>query len=152
VLIYIYKKQTLVKSLKYLLTSFLAGMVIFSSFLPFPGGLGYTVVNPQCISWAHPLQLYLVAKEKFSKRLHMVLSTIPLVFMYACYNPLQFVSAVVIWEGWNYPPCGDLVIQLSPAIFNNVTIVFAISLSCVVSLFSLVSIKRRINDDLSRAV
>jgi Gpi18-like mannosyltransferase len=112
--------------------------------------LSYTVVHPQYVFWVLPLMLYLAIKGKFSKRLYTIFSAIPLVFMYARYNPLQFLSPVIIWEEWNYPPWSDIIHQLWPIIFNVVTLGFLVGLFCFVSLFSLVSLKRHIKGGLSK--
>ncbi|MDH5689845.1 MAG: hypothetical protein OEY81_00230 [Candidatus Bathyarchaeota archaeon] len=112
--------------------------------------LSYTVVNPQYVFWILPLLLYLGMKGKFSKRLYVVFSFIPLVFIYGVFNPLQFVSPAVIWEEHNFQPWSDIILQMWPIIFSLVTIGFIICLFSFVSLFSLVYLKRHMNNGLSK--
>lgn len=112
--------------------------------------LSYTVVNPQYVFWVLPLLLYLGMKGKFSKRLYVVFSIITLVFMYGVFNPLQFISPVVIWEEHNFQPWSDIILQLWPVIFNGVTIGFIICLFSFVSLFSLIYLKRHMKNGLSK--
>jgi len=112
--------------------------------------LSYTVVNPQYVFWILPLLLYLGMKGKFSKRLYVVFSIIPLVFMYGVFNPLQFVSPVVIWEEYNFQPWSDIISQLWPIIFNGVIIGLIICLFSFVSLFSLIYLKRHMKNGLPK--
>jgi Gpi18-like mannosyltransferase len=106
--------------------------------------LSYTVVNPQYVFWMLPLLLFLVINGKFSKKLYWIFSAIPLLFMYSHYNPLQFVSPVIIWKEWNYLPWSDIINQLWPIIFNVVTNNFLVGLFCILLLISLVRLKRHI--------
>jgi len=218
ILIYVYKNQGLRRSFKYLTTSLFVGVLIFSSFLLFPGGLefayrlvtfkaspdwhgrnliagltwtqflnlyqwernqpvfplvfipiflgltynfwrgkndfdslviclvstllltylSYTVVNPQYIFWALPFLLYLVIKGRFSKKLYTVFSAIPLIYMYGRHNPLYFISPAIIWEEHNCPPWSDVIQQLWPIIFNDLTIRFlSVCMFPIISLLSL---------------
>jgi len=218
ILIYIYKNQGLRQSFKYLTTSLFVGVLIFSSFLLFPGGLefayrlftfkaspdwhgrnliagltwtqlltlyqweknqpvfplifipiflgfiytfwrgkndfdslvtcllstllltylSYTVVNPQYVFWALPFMLYLVMKGRLSKKLYMIFSAIPLIYMYGRHNPLYFISPAIIWEEHNCPPWSDVIQQLWPIIFNDLTIRFlSVCMFPIISLLSL---------------
>jgi len=217
-LIYVYKEKGLWKSIKYFTISLFIGILVFSSFLLFPGGLefvyhififkaspdwygknlisgltwtylltllrweenlpvfplifiplyltltsffwrgkkdfdslvtclvsillltylSYTVVNPQYIFWVLPFLLYLVMKGKFTKKLYKLLSAIPLIYMYGRQNPLYFVSPVFIWQEGNCLPWSDVIHQLWPIIFNDLTIRFlSICAFPVISLLSL---------------
>lgn len=100
--------------------------------------LSYTVVNPQYIFWALPFMLYLVIKGRFSKKLYTIFSAIPLIYMYGRHNPLYFISPAVIWEEWNCLPWSDVIQQLWPIIFNDLTISFlSICMFPIISLLSL---------------
>lgn len=112
--------------------------------------LSYTVVNPQYVFWMLPFLLFLVIKGKFSKKFYWIFSAIPLLFIYSHYNPIQFVSPVIIWEEWNYLPWSDIIHQLWPIIFNVVTIDFLVGLFCILLLFSLVRLKKHIKGGLSK--
>jgi len=221
ILIYVYKKQGLRKSFKYLTMSLFVGVLIFCSFLLFPGGLeflyriftfkaspdwygrnlisgltwtqlltlyqweknqpvfplifipiflglnytfwrgkkdfdslvtclvsillltylSYTVVNPQYIFWALPFMLYLVIKGRFSKKLYTIFSAIPLIYMYGRHNPLYFISPAIIWGEHNCQPWSDVIQQLWPIIFNDLTIRFlSICVFPIISLLSLLSL------------
>lgn len=203
-LIYVHKEKGLRKSFKYLTISLLVGILVFSSFLLFPGGLeflyrififkaspdlygknlisgltwtyfltifqweknfpvfplifiplylmliyffwrgkndfdslvaclgsillltylSYTVVNPQYAFWVLPFLLYLVIKGKFTKKLYKLLSAILLIYMYGRHNPLYFISPVFIWQEGNFQPWSDIIQQLWPIIFSNLTVLY----------------------------
>jgi Gpi18-like mannosyltransferase len=230
VLIYIYKKQGLKESIKYLFIFFFSGIFIFSCFLIFPGGLefiyrlfifkaspdlygrnlisgltwtyvfmlfrwetnvpifplifiptylwfnyifwkrketdfdsfvaclasilftvylSYTVVNPQYGFWVLPFLLYLITKEKFSKNTYITFTAILFVFIYGWYNPLYFISPIIIWEEWNYPPWSDIILGVWQRFFNVITLAFIVSLFCFVSFRSLMLLKRCIGEKCS---
>ncbi len=204
ILIYVYKKNGLRKSFKFFTISLFVGILVFSSFLLFPGGLeflyrififkaspdwygknlisgltwtylltlfqweknvpffpliftplylmliyffwrgkndfdslvaclgsillltylSYTVVNPQYVFWVLPFLLYLVIKGKFSKKLYTLISAILFIYIYGRHNPLYFISPVYIWQEGNYQPWSDIIQQLWPIIFSNLTILY----------------------------
>jgi SAM-dependent methyltransferase len=91
---------------------------------------------PQYIFWALPFLLYLVLKGMFSKKIFIIISTIPLLQVI---NPLYNISPVIIWDENNYPPWSDIFIQLqyifsTPA--NLVPYIFSIIL--LISLIKIV--------------
>jgi len=100
--------------------------------------LSYTVVNPQYIFWVLPFMLYLVIKGRFSKKLYTIFSAIPLIYMYGRHNPLYFISPAIIWEEHNCQPWSDVIQQLWPIIFNDLTMRFlSICMFPIISLLSL---------------
>lgn len=86
--------------------------------------LSYTVVNPQYVFWVLPFLLYLVIKGKFSKKLYTLISAILFIYIYGRHNPLYFISPVYIWQEGNYQPWSDIIQQLWPIIFSNLTILY----------------------------
>jgi GPI transamidase subunit PIG-U len=97
--------------------------------------LSYTVVNVQYILWVLPFLLYLTIKGKYPKKLYVVLSLIPLIFIFSAFNPLSLVSPAIVWNENNCPPLSDIVQQLWP-VFSGTTISILIRLFLFVTVLS----------------
>jgi Gpi18-like mannosyltransferase len=99
--------------------------------------LSYTVINPQYILWVLPFLLYLTFKGKYPRKLLIVFSLLPLIFIFSVFNPLYMLSPAVVLNENNYPPLSDIIQQLWPAIFNETTIAVIILLFTLVAISSL---------------
>lgn len=81
----------------------------------------YTVVNPQYFLWILPFLFYSVLTRATSIRSYIVVSLVPLVWVYIHYSPLYFVSPTLVWEEGNFPPWSQIIAPLRSPIFINWT-------------------------------
>jgi hypothetical protein len=100
--------------------------------------LSYTVVNPQYVLWVLPFLVYLTAKGKYPKKLFMIYSLVPLIFIFSVFSPLYMVSPAIVLDENNYPPISDVIQQLWPTIFSGTTILILIFIFLLITVLSLV--------------
>jgi hypothetical protein len=97
--------------------------------------LSYTVVNAQYVLWVLPFLLYLTVKGKYPRKLFIIFSLIPLIFIFSAFNPLYMASPAIVWDENNYPPLSDIIHQLWP-VFSGTSISILICLFVFVTVFS----------------
>jgi len=105
--------------------------------------ISYPIINPQYIYWILPPTIYLLMRGEFSKRIYLALNIIPLVWMHVAYNPLYFLSPIIVWDEWHYPPWSNIIIHLRTLIPISSVLLF---LSCTFSLICMLGLIRHVQD------